>query len=140
MEVFKAMREIPRISDAEWEVMKILWSQSPSTASQVIEALREKTNWKPKTVKTLLSRLVKKGAIGFELDKKDSRKYHYYPLISEEKQVKAESRSFLDRVYGGSLNVMIANFLEEKELSPDEIDELKAVLEKQSGLRGGHNR
>ena len=140
MEVFEALREIPKISNAEWEVMRILWNQSPATASQVIEALRKTTNWKPKTVKTLLSRLVKKGAIGFELDDKDPRKYRYYPLISEDKQVRAESRSFLDRVYGGSLNVMIANFLEEKELSPDEINELKAILEKQSELRGGHNR
>lgn len=121
------MKETPQISDSEWKVMKVLWEHSPMTANEIIEVLGKTTDWRPTTVKTLLSRLVKKNAIGFE---KDNRTYHYYPLIAEDECVKAESQSFLKRVYGGALKVMIANFLETEELSEDEIDELKRILDK----------
>ena len=124
------MKEIPDISDTEWQVMKILWEESPLTAGQVIERLAGKVNWKPKTVKTLLGRLVKKLALGFT---EDNRLYRYYPLVNEAECVKAESKSFLEKVYNGSLNVMLANFLEAEELSPEEIEELVKILE---GKRG----
>lgn len=120
------MKALPQISDTEWQVMKILWANEPLTANEVIQKIEGLTSWKPKTVKTLLGRLVKKNAIAFD---KDGRAYVYYPLVAEEDCVKAESRSFLDKVFSGSLNVMFANFLEEKQLSKEEIAELKHILE-----------
>ena len=120
------MKTLPQISATEWQVMKILWANEPLTANEVIQKIEGLTSWKPKTVKTLLGRLVKKNEIAFD---KDGRAYVYYPLVAEEDCVKAESRSFLEKVFSGSLNVMFANFLEEKQLSKEEIAELKHILE-----------
>jgi BlaI family penicillinase repressor len=120
------MKTLPQISDTEWQVMKILWASEPLTANEVIKKIEGLTSWKPKTVKTLLGRLVKKNAISFD---KDGRTYVYYPLVSEDECVKAESHSFLEKVFSGALNVMFANFLEEIQLSKKEIAELKHILE-----------
>jgi BlaI family penicillinase repressor len=120
------MKTLPQISDTEWQIMKILWASEPLTANEVIKKIEGFTSWKPKTVKTLLGRLVKKNAISFE---KDGRAYVYYPIVSEHECVKAESHSFLEKVFSGALNVMFANFLEEKQLSKEEITELKRILE-----------
>lgn len=120
------MKKLPQISDTEWQVMKVLWASAPLTANEVVKQLEGIMSWKPKTIKTLLGRLVKKKAIGFN---QDGRAYLYYPLVAEGECVKAESRSFLEKVFSGSLNVMFANFLEEQELSKEEIAELKKILE-----------
>ena len=121
------MVKLPQIADTEWQVMKVLWAKSPLTASEVIQRFEGVSAWKPNTIKTLLGRLVKKKAIAFT---KDGRAYVYYPLVAESECVKAESRSFLEKVFSGSLNVMFANFLEEQELSPREIAELKSILDR----------
>lgn len=120
------MKEMPQISDSEWKVMKILWEKSPHTAGEIIESLAQSTDWRPTTVKTLISRLVKKNAVGFE---KKNRTYYYYPLVTEDACAKAESKSFLKKVYGGALKPMIANFLEIQELSEKDIEELKRILD-----------
>ena len=121
------MSSVPNISEAEWEVMKVLWNKSPLTAKEIIDHLDNKTDWKPKTIKTLISRLVKKEVLGF---KPEGKIYLYYPLYKENECVKAEGKSFLNRIFGGSVKPMLAHFLEEEELSPSEIDELKKILEK----------
>lgn len=115
----------PRISDAEWTVMKVLWGKSPQTADEVVEAVSHLTTWNPRTTKTLLNRLVKKGALGFELD---GRKYLYFPQVEEAACARAEGQSFLERVYGGALMPMLATFLEEPNLSKEEIAELRRLL------------
>ena len=120
------MKSTPQISDAEWVVMKVLWNESPLGSSDVINELKETTDWKPKTIKTLLSRLVIKNALSYEVG---SRGYLYYPLVSENECAKEEAKSFLGRVYNGSLNLLVKNFIENKELSAVEIDELKKLLE-----------
>lgn len=120
------MKEMPQISDSEWKVMKILWENSPYTAGEIIENLAENTDWKPTTVKTLLSRLVKKNAIGFQ---NRNRTYYYYPLVTEDECAKAESKSFLKKVYGGALKPMIASFLEIQNLSEEDIEDLKRILD-----------
>ncbi len=117
----------PSISDAEWEVMKVLWGESPATAEKVVGVLSPKTGWKPKTVMTLLNRLVKKQAAGYE---KKGRAFHYFPLVKEAECVRAESRSFLQRVFGGAVTPMLAQFLQEAKLSKSDIEELKQILEK----------
>lgn len=124
------MKKSPRISEAEWEVMKVLWSRSPASAQEVIEALNPASDWKPATVKTLISRLLKKEAIGFE---QEGKSYLYYPLVSEEECLRAESRSFLERLYGGALKPMLVHFLKEEKLSREEIEELKRILDERKG-------
>ena len=121
------MKNIPRISASEWQVMTIVWEKHPITTNEVVECLSENTEWQPKTIMTMLNRLVKKGALGFE---KKGRVYSYFPLVKQSECVKAESKSFLERVYGGALKPMLANFLEETELSDNEIKELKQILNK----------
>lgn len=116
---------MPRISETEWEIMKICWSRHPLSAQEIIEALSARDEWHPKTVKTLLNRLVKKRALGF---KKQGRAYLYQPLVAEQDCVAAESESFLDRVFGGSLHPMLAHFVQSKKLSATEIQKLKRLL------------
>lgn len=114
-----------KISDAEWLIMKAIWQNSPSTASSVIKHLEQETNWSPKTVQTLIGRLVKKGALGV---KKDTTLNEYYPLVSKEDCMREETKTFLQKVYDGSLKVLIANFVNNEALSSKEIEELKSIL------------
>lgn len=114
-----------RISDAEWLIMKVIWQNSPSTASSVIKHLEQETDWSPKTVQTLIGRLVKKGALGV---KKDTTLNEYYPLVSKEDCMREETKTFLQKVYDGSLKVLIANFVNNETLSSKEIEELKSIL------------
>ena len=119
------MEKMPKISDSEWLVMQVLWSKGPLTADGVVKELARKTKWKPKTIKTLINRLVKKGAVKF---KKEGRKYRYFPAVSKAKCVRRERRSFVRRVYGGATRPMLAAFLEDSELSKEDITELKKIL------------
>lgn len=121
------MKDIPQISDSEWKVMNIIWAEHPITSNEIVKKVA--TDWKPTTVKTLLSRLVKKEAVGF---KEKSRKRFYYPLLNEDECVKAESQTFLEKVYGGGLKAMFANFIEMEKLTEKEINELKEILDKKS--------
>lgn len=120
------VKSVPHISDAEWEVMKVLWAKSPCTANEVIEALEAQTDWKPKTVRTLLNRLAQKQAISYS---QENRVYAYFPLVSEDECIKSETDSFLKRIYGGAFKPLLVNFLKEEQLSPEEIKELKNILD-----------
>jgi BlaI family penicillinase repressor len=119
------MKDIPKISAAEWEVMKLLWKDSPLTSEKIINSLTNKMNWSTQTVKTFITRLLKKEAIDFE---KVGRTYNYYPLISENECIKAENESFLQKVYDGAVSVLFTKFLEVESLSEKEIEELEQLL------------
>lgn len=121
------MKDLPKISDAEWQVMKVLWQESPLKAVDIINKLDNIANWQPKTIKTLIRRLVKKNAVSFN---EDGKYYLYYPIVKEEDCIRLENDSFLNKVYGGSLNLMLSNFLKAKNLSEDEVKELKDILDK----------
>jgi len=121
------MNKEVRISEAEWLVCRVLWQQQPLTANDIVKALSDKTLWKPKTVKTLVNRLVRKGVLGFE---KAGRHYRYFPLLSEHDCVMAETEAFLERVFGGAFQPMLAAFLQKKSLSPEQIEEIKRILDK----------
>ena len=123
------MNNMPRITEAEWQVMRVLWQKHPVTANDVVEAL-DHMYWNPRTVKTLLNRLVKKGALDF---KQQGRRYDYYPLVTEDQVVREERKSFIKRVYDGAAMPMLAAFLEEEDLSREDIDRLKAILKKREG-------
>lgn len=121
------MKDIPKISEAEWQIMKILWNKEPVTSSEIIEMLKPVTEWSPTTIYTLISRLVNKKAVSI---KEKSSPRLYYSLISEEEYRRQENKSFLKKVYGGSLNLMLANIVDEHDLSDEEIEELKKILDK----------
>ncbi len=114
------------ISEAEYQVMKLIWDKAPVSTKEVTEILTVESSWKPKTIQTLLSRLVKKGAIGY---KKEGRVFVYTPLIKEEDYVEQESSSFLNKFYDGALNSMVVNFLEQDKLTENDINELKKILD-----------
>ena len=124
------MNDMPKISEAEYEIMKAVWKNAPISTNEVVE-LFEGGNWSPKTVQTLLARLVKKGALGYE---KRGRVFVYSPLIDEEEYRREESSSFLKKFYNGALNSMVLNFIDGDKMSPDDIDELTRILEK--GAKG----
>ncbi len=121
------MKPIPKISEAEWEVMKVLWAKAPRSSQDIIDALNVREPWHPRTVKTLLNRLLKKRALGYQ---KEGRAYLYEPLVKEAECVRAVSESFLERVFGGALKPMLAHYVEHKKLSAAEIQELKRLLDK----------
>jgi BlaI family penicillinase repressor len=124
------MKHTPRISEAEWKVMKVVWSLGPCSAGRIIESLTgSDPGWHPKTVKAFLNRLVKKKALGF---RKEGRAYLYRPLVAEKDCVDAASESFLGLVFGGSLKPMLAHFVEQKKLSDAQIRELRNVLKDES--------
>jgi BlaI family penicillinase repressor len=120
------MNNIPQISDAEWQVMRILWENSPMTAMEVIKQLEETKNWKPKTIKTLLRRLVDKKAITYTVE---GRTYCYRTLVKENECIRAETESFLEKVFNGSLNLLVESFVREKRLTDEELQNLKKILE-----------
>jgi BlaI family penicillinase repressor len=115
-----------RISDAEWTVMKVVWRLKQATAKEVVDALRSRAEWKPKTIHTLLSRLVQKGALANE---KSGREYIFSPLITQEESRIAASRSFLGKIFDGEIAPFLACFLKQEKLSPKQIKELKRILE-----------
>ena len=125
------MKETIRISDAEWQVMKIIWNKAPVTSSEILEELKPVTKWSTTTIYTLINRLVKKKAIAVE---KGSSPYVCRPLVDQKDLRREERTSFLKRVYDGSLNLMVANMVEEG-LSDEEIDELKDILERSRDRR-----
>lgn len=120
------MKKLPKISESEWLVMRVLWSKGFATANEVVDELAGKTRWNPRTVKTLITRLTKKGAVRF---RKEGRMYRYYPTVGESECVRMERHSFVRRVYGGTMKPMLAAFIEDAELSSQDISELKRILE-----------
>ncbi len=121
------MEKPPKITDAEWTVMKILWKNQKCTSSDIINELSGSKDWSPTTIQTLISRLVEKKAIGYQ---KVGRTHHYYPLVTETNCLKEERQTFLKRLYDGSLSSLMAGFLEDEKLTPDEINRLDSLLEK----------
>ncbi|AOY78034.1 BlaI/MecI/CopY family transcriptional regulator [Clostridium formicaceticum] len=116
---------ISKISDAEWKVMEVVWRKHSVTAAEIIEELIGKTDWNRKTVHTLIRRLVQKEVLGITQE----NPYVYYPLIEEGFCKKEETKSFLEKVYDGSLQLLMANFLKNEKLSKQEIKELKKLLD-----------
>ena len=120
------MKNTPRISETEWEIMNVIWSQAPCSAGEIIEALRRTdASWHPRTAKAFLNRLVKKKVLGFS---KEGRAYLYRPLVQQKECVEVASESFLERVFGGALKPMLAHFVQREKLSADEIRELRRLL------------
>jgi BlaI family penicillinase repressor len=120
------MKKMPRIAESEWRVMQVLWEHGPQTANEVVNALSGEVKWKSRTIKTLISRLVRKGAVRF---REEGNKYRYSAAVPESECIRSETQSFVRRVYQGAMKPALAAFLADVELSPQEIEELQKVLE-----------
>jgi BlaI family transcriptional regulator, penicillinase repressor len=121
------MSRIPKITEAEWTVMRVIWNKHPITANEVVETLSGTTNWSHKTIKTLISRLTNRGVLTYE---KRGRAFYFSPTVTEEASIERESESFLSRFFGGSLNPMLLYFVERGKISESELEELKGLLHK----------
>ena len=121
------MRNLPQISEAEYEVMKVVWKHAPISTNEITQQLLKTTSWSPKTIQTLIKRLVNKGALSYE---KQSRMFVYTPIVKENEYIGQESSSFLKRFYGGNITAMVSAYLENDKLSEAEIETLRGLLSK----------
>lgn len=119
------MKNLPQISEAEFEVMKVIWKYAPISTNEVTEKLTQTTDWSPKTIQTMLKRLVNKKALTYE---KQSRVFVYTPLIQQDEYIRQKSNSFLDRFYDGNIVSMLSSYLKDEKLSDSEIDSLRSLL------------
>lgn len=120
------MKEIPLITNAELEVMKVIWNKAPIKSADIVKTLENMKDWKPKTIKTLIRRLSDKGAISYTTE---GNAYIYNANINKKDYVDKETDSFLDKLYSGSLNHLMLNFVKEKKLSSEQISELIKILQ-----------
>lgn len=123
-----------QISDAEWIVMNLIWSSSPLEAADVIERLASDNGWSAATVKTMLHRLVRKGALAAE---QNGKKYLYSAAVRRDACVRQASRSFLERVFGGEATPALIHFVKTAKLKPAEIEALRDLLDKKVKLGQG---
>lgn len=121
------MASLPQISEAEYEVMKVVWKYFPISTNDITEHLTQTTSWSPKTIQTLIKRLTTKGALTYE---KQGRLFVYTPLVAEAEYLNQESHSFLKRYYDGNITSMLSAYLEKEQLSDDEIGTLRSLLSK----------
>lgn len=119
------MKKSLQISEAEYEVMKIVWKKAPINTNEITAILTRTTDWSPKTIQTLIKRLVQKGALTYE---KDSRVFVYTPLVKKEEYLEHQNSSFLNRYYGGSIATMLNSYLNSDLLTNDDIAELRNIL------------
>jgi BlaI family penicillinase repressor len=113
------------LSKAEFEVLDALWANYPASASEIIERISDDKQWHEKTIKTLLSRLHKKGAVSFV---KQGRLYIYSPTIERADYTLKESRNFIERLFSGQIAPLVSSFAKSEELSQQDINELKKVI------------
>ena len=116
-----------KISAAESVVMEALWRRSPQGADEIVAEVAEPQGWSEPTVKSLINRLLKKKAIGAT---PEGRRYLYRPLVAREDYVHRESRSLIDRLYGGRIAPFVTQLTEREPLSREEIEELKRLIER----------
>ncbi|KRG11915.1 BlaI/MecI/CopY family transcriptional regulator [Lederbergia galactosidilytica] len=128
------MRDIPPISEAEYEVMKIVWKYEPISTPEVVEKVMEIIDWKPNTIQTMLARLVKKKVLKTE---KDGRVFVYTSLVQQSEYVEQKSKLFLKQFFNGALNSMVLNFIENDQLSREDLAELREILSERDKKKGG---
>jgi BlaI family penicillinase repressor len=121
--------EAPNITESEWHLMEILWERSPRSASEMARELKEATGWAENTVRTLLTRLIDKGAVVACEDDDGGRARRFRPAMRREDCVKAESESFLARIFQGAAKPLLIHFARDARLTSEEVKELKKLLD-----------
>lgn len=124
------MSALPQISEAEYEVMKIVWKYAPINTNEITEKLLATSSWSAKTIQTLIKRLVNKGVLTYE---KNSRVFVYTPVVKESEYISQESNSFLNRYYDGDITAMLSAYIQNDKLSKTEIETLRALLSRRGG-------
>ena len=119
------MQDLPQISEAEFEVMKIVWKHAPISTNDITDRLLRTTSWSPKTIQTLIKRLVIIKALTYE---KQGRVFVYTPLVKENEYIDQKSTSFLKRYYDGDITAMLSSYIENDRLSETDIDHLRSLL------------
>lgn len=119
-------KRIMQISDAESRVMQVLWDHGPGTAEDVVQALAQVSDWQDATIKTLLNRLLKKGALVAETE---GRRYRYRPVLARDAYVLEESRSLVERLFDGRVAPLVAHFSRHGQLDADDIAQLRRLIE-----------
>lgn len=119
------MQDLPQISEAEFEVMKIVWKHAPISTNDITDRLLRTTSWSPKTIQTLIKRLVIKEALTYE---KQGRVFVYTPLVKENEYIDQKSTSFLKRYYDGDITAMLSSYIENDRLSETDINHLRSLL------------
>jgi BlaI family penicillinase repressor len=117
----------PNISESEWIVMERFWDRAPQTAGEVARSLKKPTGWAENTVRTLITRLTEKGALR-AIENASGRQFE--PAVDRDSCVRAESNSFLKRVFRGSAKPLLLHFAENTKLTPEEVRELKRLLDR----------
>jgi BlaI family penicillinase repressor len=115
-----------RISDSEWDVMQPIWDAGGCAAAEVIAKLRATHDWNHSTIRTMLARLVEKGALAYEVD---GSRYIYRPAVSRLQRVRQEGRSFLERVFGGDVSALVTHFVANAPLDREQVDKLRQLLD-----------
>lgn len=119
------MNHLPQISEAEYEVMKVLWKHAPINTNEVTDMLTKTIGWNPKTVHTLLKRLAQKGAITYQ---KEGRVFVYTPVVKEDEYLNKANDHFLNQFYNGKISSMVTNYMNSDHMEPDELNELRRLL------------
>lgn len=113
------------LSNSEWHIMENLWEKSPKTATQLIKAMEEETGWAKSTTKTVLKRMEQKGCIAY---REGEKAREYYPLLKRDEVVESETSSFINRIYNGSLGLMVNTLVKKQEISDEEMEELYQII------------
>ncbi|WP_281822046.1 BlaI/MecI/CopY family transcriptional regulator [Eisenbergiella massiliensis] len=127
------MNRLPQISEAEFEVMKIVWQYAPVSTNEITDRLMKTTSWGAKTIQTLIKRLTNKGALTYE---KEGRVYVYTPLVKENEYISQQSNSFLRRFYDGDITAMPSAYINTDRLSAEEIGTLRSILDDADNDKG----
>ena len=127
------MNRFPQISEAEFEVMKIVWQYAPVSTNEITDRLMKTTSWGAKTIQTLIKRLTNKGALTYE---KEGRVYVYTPLVKENEYISQQSNSFLRRFYDGDITAMLSAYIKNDRLSAEEIGTLRSILDDADNDKG----
>jgi len=121
-----------QISDSEWDVMEPIWAAGACTAADVIKELRATHDWNHSTIRTLLARLVEKGALAYDVD---GSRYIYRAAVTRQRCVRQEGRSFLEKAFGGDVTALVAHFVAEASLDADQVERLRQLLARKKNPR-----
>ncbi len=124
------------ISNSEWSVLECLWEKEPQTITQLAHALHDSVSWAKSTATTMVSRMEQKGLLRYE---EGGKARLYYATVSREEAAAHLTRSFLDRVYSGSVGMLVSSMVDREGLSREELAELRAILDRADGRKPGNN-
>ena len=119
------MKNLPQISEAEFEVMRVVWNFAPVSTNEITDQLLQTTDWSPKTIQTLIRRLVTKGALTYE---KQGRMFVYTAAVEEDEYLRSKTSSFVEHYFSGNISALVSSFLESDALSAEDIESLRDVL------------